>query len=241
MRSFIICLTLLAILTNLGCLGIEKGKTFEHVAPGNWRGVFIVEGEKIPITFDINSTEEGKPQDFVFFNGEHQLKSDSLRFWGDTVYVYFNDAQSHLRLIYEVNLMEGYWFDQTEKNYPISFQAQNAQTHRFPNIRTTPSENITGTWAVKAIVSQDSTLEAQLRIATDGNEATGTLVIDSNTSIPLEGTVQGDKIYLSGFEGKYVCMFNATIADINALHQGKLILNNESMFCTAQAIAGIGQ
>ncbi|MCP4438035.1 MAG: hypothetical protein GY810_03750 [Aureispira sp.] len=241
MRSLIICLTLFTILSNLGCLGIEKGKPFEHVAPGNWRGVFIVEGEKIPITFNINSSEEGQPQNFVFFNGEHQLQSDSLRFWGDTVYVYFDDAQSHLRLIYEVNLMEGHWFDKTEKSYPISFQAQNAQTHRFPNIRMTPVDNITGTWAVKAIVSQDSTLETQLRIATEKNKATGSLVIDNNTSIPLEGTIQGDKIYLSGFDGRHICLFNATIADLTALHEGVLIINNESMFCTAQVIAGVGQ
>lgn len=227
--------------SQISCLGIEKGKAFEHVAPGNWRGVFVVESEKIPVTFDINSTDAGKPTDFVFFNGEQQLKSDQLKFWGDTVYVYFNKQQSHLRLTYEVNLMEGHWFDETGQSYPIAFIAQNAITHRFPDVRTTPTENITGTWTVKAIVDQDSTLNTQLRIATDQNKATGTLFLQPNISIPLEGTVQGAKVYLSGFNGKHICMFSASIADKNALHQGKLFINNQSMFCTAQATAGVEQ
>lgn len=238
-RLFINGLLLLIIVSQISCFGIEKGKTFEHVAPGNWRGAFVIESEKIPITFDINSTEEGKPINFVFFNGEEQLKSDRLKFWGDTVYAYFDKSHSYLRLVYDVNLMQGHWFDETGENYPIAFQAQNAITHRFPDVRTTPTENITGTWAVKAIVDQDSTLNPQLRIATKKNNATGTLILNSDISIPLEGTVQGSKVYLSGFDGKHICMFSASIADENALHEGKLLINNQSMFCTAQAIAGV--
>ena len=115
MTIFYRCLGIFAITALLSsCFAIQHSDSeFQNIAPGIWRGLFVFgdedAAEKIPINFEVFVDEEGKTTSIEFLNGEEKIEPDSMMFWGDTIYLYFNAYEKYLRLIYEVDLVEGYF------------------------------------------------------------------------------------------------------------------------------------
>jgi len=225
----------------ISCLDLQTGKPFKGVASGNWKGTFVVDDQKIPIIFEVQNTNNKQEPVFIFKNGQTTVKSDRVKIWGDSLFVYFNQSKKQLKLGFEVDKMEGFLFDEDQASYPIKFYGQHAIPNRFPDVRQAPKADLTGTWKVKANSKKDSLMHAQLNIATDNNYAEGELIIADSLRIPLEGTVQREKIYLSGFDGDNVCLLYAQIGSAEALVQGNLLINTQQFFWTGRSVAGVQQ
>lgn len=231
----------------VACFDIQKGKEFKHVAPGAWRGVFVVDTSstkyRIPVLFNVNSDEAGKPQQATFTNGNFQIATDSMRFWGDTAYFYFNSNQTYLRVVYEVGFMNGFLFDQTNAQYPIIFQAQHGAFPRFPDIRRQPSRDIDGKWSLElveelgdSVANHTAAIKIMLGQPNTPTETRTTAILEmpNAPAIELEGESQGSEIYLSGFDGKRAVLFTAALAAPNQFQQGLLLINNKRYVCTAK-------
>jgi hypothetical protein len=244
MKSFVfLSLLAAAALFSMGCFGIQTGKPFEHIAPGDWRGTFVVDAagkERIPAMFHVHSDTKGKPQKIEFRDGEHKIASDSLRFVGDTVWIYFHSPKTHLRLIYEVNIMEGFLYDETEKQYPVKFQSQSGAFPRFPDVRRPPIADISGSWkALVASANDSSTFETTLQFSAKGNDISLLLPLaDKDSSLTastraggafaLAGAIQENKIHASGFDGRHVCYFSAEVSvDGKSLQKANLRIGEQ--------------
>jgi hypothetical protein len=247
MKSLLFLLSLVACAFLAGgCWDIKTGTPFKHIAPGAWRGVFIfdqeppkklmkvkkdsIRNERIPVAFQVVSDKEGYPKSFLFVDGGDSLRSDSLRIWGDTVFVYFNQSQTYMRLVYEINLMEGILYDRTEKNYPVRFQAQNGSYPRFPDIRREPIGDLNGSWTAQIADNQsDSTSTCAMQFVAKANNVS--VRIEASPFAPalsLEGTIQGKQIYLSGFNGRAAAQLSAEIsADGKSLQKASLRINDQ--------------
>ena len=254
MKSFLFLLSLLSLcLLSASCWDIQKGKSFEHIAPEHWRGVFVfdqeapaklmkvkkdsVRAERVPVSFFVDSDERGVPRALKFFNGQDTTVSDSLRFFGDTLFVYFNAQETYMRLVYEVNLMEGQLFDKNENNYPIRFQAQAGKYPRYPDIRRTPTADVSGNWSAEvADIGTDSFATVPMLFKADKNAVS--VAITAAGFIPalfLEGTIQGKQLYLSGFDGKIAAQLVAELnADGRSLQKASLRLNDKLYNLIAQ-------
>lgn len=228
MKSFVfLSLLAFACLLSFGCFGIQTGKPFQHIAPGDWRGTFVVDAagkERIPVMLHVHSDSEGMPKKIEFRDGDQSTSSDSLRFFGDTLWAYFSPTKTHLRLIYEVNLVEGFLYDETDKQYPVKFQAQSGAFSRFPDVRRPPVADISGAWNATIASDEDSTsIATTLQFSAKGNDlmllvpladkdSTLSPSPRANGAYALAGAIQANKINLSGFDGKNICYFSAEVS-----------------------------
>jgi hypothetical protein len=236
MRKILFILIALSFLFT-GCWSIETGQKVDKLAPGIWRGVFMVGEYNIPVMFNVKNTDNDLPTEITFEEENTLLKADSIRFWGDTVFIHFESSKTYLKLKYEVSLMQGHLYDETGQEYPLVFHAKNSIIHRFPDIRKEPTSDLTGVWSM-TINAEDTVASGQLELAVDENAASAVLLVEG-TKLKLEGTVQGDKIYLSGFDGKKVCLVSAEIVDKNVLNKGNLMINNKAFFWTGSRKIGL--
>lgn len=233
---------ILSSLLFTSCWDLQTGEAIKGVAPGTWRGVFKLEDQAVPVLYEIRNSDENNPVEFIFKTGKEELKADEVRLFGDTLFANFNAANTQLKIVYQVDQMDGFLYDLSNKEYPIVFAGVHGIMQRFPDVRKTPTANITGEWSLKASVQQDSTIEGSLRITTQDNYVEARLKLANQpTEFLFEGTVQGSKLYLSGFNGQTVCWLSANIKNSKHLNQGNLKLNNSSFFWEAHSKAGIIQ
>jgi hypothetical protein len=237
------CVKILAILSVFlsfyGCFAIQKGDQYKHIAPGIWRGLFLFGedslADKVPVNFEVIT--DGEKISIEFINGNSRVKSDSLRFWGDTLYAWFDNNKKYLRVIYEPGLVEGYFYDSEKKNYPIEFYAQYAQKHRFLDLRKKPKFDINGVWAMDILDETENIIPTKLDIKVDKNRVIAMMKMEKD-SLPteLEGTVQDDKLFLSAFTGDRIILVKAILKDKETLGQGSIRINTIELACAAKKV-----
>jgi len=239
MRILLLFISISILLTS--CWDLRTGPDIEGFAPGTWRGVFKLDDQAVPIIYEIKNSNNDKPIEFIFKTEQQIIAADSAIIWGDTLFAYFGASDTYLKIIHQVDQMDGFLYDNTKAEYPIPFAGIYGIQHRFPDVRKTPKANLTGEWKLIATVEKDSTLEGILRISTNGeNKATASLQFPTYPQkIYLEGTVQASKIHLSGFDGRKVCWISANIESDKKLTQGNLKLNNQGYFWEAESNAGV--
>jgi len=222
-----------------GCWAIQKGNTYEGLAPGVWRGLFMLgEGElaeKVPVSFEVKNSDNDKDLQLEFINGTQRLKADSLRFWGDTLFIYFHDTPKYLRLIHEAGLVEGFLMDEDKDEYPIEFYAKYGDRHRFLDLRQKPVSDINGAWAMDILDESGEIIAARLDLTCEKNKVFATLKTE-NDSLPqyLEGTIQSDKILLSAFTGGEVVFFRADLRDSVTMGRASIYFNQRILACNAK-------
>jgi hypothetical protein len=222
-----------------GCFAIEQSEnSFEHIAPGIWRGLFVFgeeeNAEKVPINFEVMLDESGNTYSIEFLNGKERVKPDSIRFWGDTLYMYFNESQKYFRLIYEVDLVEGFLLDVNKKAYPVEFYAQHGKAYRFKDLRKPPSYDISGSWAMDILEYSGDLLAARIDFEVDQNNLKAVLKTEKDSSaINMEGTIQEDKILLSAFDGNELIFFEADLRDSVTMGRASIRFNEKKLDCSA--------
>jgi hypothetical protein len=222
-----------------GCFAIQQGDRYKHIAPGIWRGLFLFGedslAEKVPVNFEV--TDDAGKISIAFINGKTRLKADSLRFWGDTLYAWFDNNKKYLRLIYEPGLMEGYWYDTSKKEYPIEFYAQYAQKHRFVDLRKKPKYDINGVWAMDILDESEDIIPARLELTVEKNKVYASLKTDKDSvATDLEGTIQNDRLLLSAFTGNKILLIKADLRDSVTLYHGSFRINTKELACSAKKV-----
>jgi hypothetical protein len=241
MKKFIKILVILAVFINLyGCFAIQKGDQYKYIAPGIWRGLFLFGedslADKVPVNFEVKN--EGDKISLEFINGNTRIKADSMRFWGDTLYAWFDNQKKYLRVIYEPGLVEGYYYDSEKKNYPIEFYAQYGQKHRFIDLRKKPTHNISGVWAMDILDETENIIPTKLELKVDKNKVNAKMRMEKDSfDTELEGTIQHDKLFLSAFTGDRIILIKAILKDANTLGQGSIRINTKELACAAKKIA----
>lgn len=239
MRYLIFSLLIACLLSS--CWSIQKGETIEGVAPGIWRGVFKLDRQNVPVLYKVKNSNNEQPLELSFQTGDETLRSDTAYLFGDTLFAQFAEAQTTLKVIYQIDQMNGYLYDQNNQVYPIEFSGIKGPRHRFPDIREKALVELTGEWQVTASAEEGSSIAATLRLSTTNNKVKGTIQREGGQRYPLEGTVQGAKLYLTGFDGKHVVWLSANIKDNQHLEKGSFRVNAESFFWQASRSAGTVQ
>jgi hypothetical protein len=236
---YLVLSTFIACLLS-SCWSIQKGEAIEGVAPGIWRGVFKLGRQNVPVLYQVNNSNNEQPLELAFDTGKQQLVSDTAYLFGDTLFAYFNQAQTYLKVVYQIDQMNGYLYDKKNEFYPIEFGGIKGPRHRFPNIREQPLVELTGEWAMTATIAKDSSTSIKLKLTADKNDVIGSLERDNGKRYWVEGTVQGARLYLSGFDGEHVVWLSGTIKDNQHLEEGSFNVNEESFFWEATRKAGVG-
>lgn len=220
----------MALLLFAGCLSF--GTTYTRLPPGIWRATLVLEegegaaeersGAELPFNFEV---VYDTPDSFhiEIINAEERILVRDIRMGvdrrtgRDTVYIDFPVFDSHIQAEYEEDALEGFWVVRNRKDYRVRFKALNGQAFRFFQVPESPLADLTGHWLCRFGLDRESvdTLIGDFR--QEGNKLTGTFLDPTGDYRFLEGTVSGDRMFLSVFDGSHAFLVEAKV-----LPDGKL-------------------
>jgi len=209
--------TLLILLFSL-LFGSAFGQT--ALKTGIWRGVLkTVSGNDLPFNFEVSDTA-GRQQ-LAIINGDERFKVTDIRVAGDSVFIRMPLFDSEFRLKFVGDNLTGKWVKHLgTQDVAMDFEAAPGQAYRFFNTTQAPAYNVSGRWS--AIFGEGEHRDTTVgEFKQDGAKLTGTFLTTTGDYRYLEGTVAGDSLYLSCFDGGHAFIFKAKIASAQTLSDGK--------------------
>ncbi|CAN5432581.1 hypothetical protein BH09BAC6_BH09BAC6_17190 [soil metagenome] len=188
---------------------------------GEWRGVLKTStGNQLPFNFEL--TAVGGHQQMVVINGTEQLKVTDIKTKGDSVFIHMPLFNSEFRLKRKGNGLTGLWIKHLgNKDAAMGFTATPGTTYRFFKDGKKPAFNVSGRWS--AVFGDGTPGKEKLvgEFVQTGAKLTGTFLSISGDYRFLEGTVAGDQLYLSCFDGGHAFLFTAKINNARTINGGK--------------------
>jgi thiol-disulfide isomerase/thioredoxin len=208
------------LLTAFFALLINIVSAQSKLKPGTWRGALTtISGEELPFNFEVTNVA-GK-QHLAIINGAERFKVTDIRQKGDSVFVHMPLFNSEFKLKLEGAVLKGKWIKHYgDHDALMDFKATPGQNWRFFAKTEKPAFDVTGRWSAifDSNGRKDTTVGEFKQV---GSELTGTFLTTTGDYRFLEGTVKGDKLYLSTFDGGHAFLFTADIKDKQTLVNGK--------------------
>jgi thiol-disulfide isomerase/thioredoxin len=129
----------------------------------------------------------------------------------DTIRIDFPVYESYITGFFAGNVIEGSWVVTTRENYAIPFEAHHGKDFRFTPLKKAPTTDLSGRWKTTFGLEENDPYPATGEFSQEGNHLSGTFLTETGDYRFLEGTVQGDKAFLSTFDGSHAFLFEAKI------------------------------
>src|SRR5690606_38220461 len=129
----------------------------------------------------------------------------------DTIWIDFPVFDGHIRAQWEEDALEGYWVLRNRPDYQIRFKALHGQHYRFFQTPAEPVADISGRWLCRFGIDSDKIDTLICVFILHGNALTGTFLSRTGDSRFLEGSVSGDRMFLSVFDGTHAYLYEAKI------------------------------
>jgi peroxiredoxin len=190
------------------------------LATGIWRGALKTNsGNEIPFNFEVNNL--GRKQELAIINSTEHFKVTDVHIQGDSVFIKMPLFDSEFKLKLTSNTLKGNWVKHLAANDVLTpFAATANTTYRFIDKPEAPAQNISGRWS--AFIGEGDGRDTTVgEFNQTGNKVTGTFLTTTGDYRFLEGTVNGNQLYLSCFDGGHAFLFTAKIKDANTITDGK--------------------
>ena len=213
-------------LSFLSCLSF--GTQYEAIPPGIWRGVLYLGDEtdgfdeetnaELPFNFEVIYDSQDSFH-IVIHNADERIvvreirRGRNVRTARDTFFIDFPVYDSHISADYEEDALEGWWVVRNRKDYKIKFKAKHGENYRFMKLPEPPAADISGVWECHFGVESETPDTSVGYFSQKGNHLTGTFVSPTGDDRFLEGTVSGDRMFLSVFDGTHAYLYEAKITD----------------------------
>lgn len=191
------------LLLIMACSSSEK----TGISTGTWRAVLELQGQELPFTFDL----EKKEDQYVAWirNGQERLYLDEVEVTADSISMNVHIFDAVFKAAIKGEELEGLFIIQYADNYRVPFRATHGADYRFAPTDTTASVvDFSGKYAVQ-FFNEANTVNALGIITQKGNYAEGTFLTPTGDYRYLEGNVVNDTLWLSGFDGNHLYIFNA--------------------------------
>ncbi len=199
-----------------------------NLKSGIWRGSLITSsGNELPFNFEV-TTDSGKQQ-LAIINGGERFKVTDIKQEGDSVFIHMPLFNSEFKLKYEGENLKGKWIKHLgNKDGLMDFTATAGQSWRFIKDPEKPAYNVSGRWS--SIFGEGAHADTTVgEFKQNGSELTGTFLTTTGDYRYLQGTVSGNKLYLSTFDGGHAFIFTAEIKDDKTLVDGKFYSGYSSL------------
>ena len=186
-----------------GCSDSAK----KDLQTGTWRAVLELQGQELPFTFDLEKRDEH----FVAWirNGQERLYLDEVEVTADSIMMNVHIFDAVFKAAIHGKELEGLFIIQYADNYRIPFRATHGMDYRFASTDTTASAaDFSGKYAVQ-FFNETNPVDALGIITQKGNYAEATFLTPTGDYRYLEGNVVNDTLWLSGFDGNHLYIFNA--------------------------------
>lgn len=188
-------------------------------AEGVWRGEFTIDGDPIPFNFEVKG-KRAQDATFTLLNGTRTDKFKVTPRDDGTFSVRMNtyDAVLEGKVSEDGSHLVGQYKDLVPSRNGarnLAFTAEQGAAWRFvkPGQDEAPAADLSGKWAVQTIdkaARQDKRNQVAL-LKQEGNRLSGVFMTVVGDTRELEGTVQGNRFYLSGFSGPSPLLIRGTI------------------------------
>ncbi|NNE28650.1 MAG: TlpA family protein disulfide reductase [Saprospiraceae bacterium] len=176
----------------------------------------------LPFHFDLRYTKDGN-MEIDIINGEERIPVRDIEFGRniatgrDTLLIKFPVYESYIRAEVEEKVINGEFVVTTRNNYSIPFKAKYGQAYRFTDNSIAPIQDLTGKWSASFGIETEDPYPAIGEFQQKGNKLTGTFLTETGDYRYLDGTVQGNKFYLSTFDGAHAFLFTGKIKEDGSL------------------------
>lgn len=234
MRVQYLLILIIASLSFSSC--IETNKPFTKLPPGIWRGILKLEaGTDVVAVEEEVGTAVQNDADLPFqfnvvyddtntfhieiMNGEERIEVSDIIYGldrktaKDTLIINFPVFDTQIKALYEDGIIEGDWIVNYKPGYSIPFKAYHAVGDRFKDLKKNPTADLSGKWEVAFEAGKKDEYPAIGLFQQEGNKITGTFKTETGDYRFLEGTVQGNKLYMSTFDGAHAFLFTGKILE----------------------------
>ncbi|MDB5005633.1 MAG: resA 3 [Mucilaginibacter sp.] len=189
---------------------------------GIWRGILKTSsGIALPFNFDV--TGAAGSQKLTIINGDERFKVTAVKIKGDSVFIHMPLFDSEFKLKFEGQGLKGNWIKHgATRDAVMDFTAQPNTSYRFFSKPEKPVFNISGRWSATFGDGKPGRDELVGEFKQSGSKLTGTFLSTTGDYRYLEGTVSGDNLYLSCFDGGHAYIFTAKINDAKTISDGRL-------------------
>ena len=226
---------LLILVLFSGC--IQVNNSFDKLPPGIWRATLDLEKKSVavddeavenrafeevskgelPFNFEIKYEEDGT-MNAIILNGDEKMEVNNIQFGRmenrsiDTFLIDFPVYDTYLKGTFQERILNGKWVVNYKENYEIPFVAEFGRDYQFTNLNKEPEIDLTGKWEVEFSL-EDDPYPAIGEFVQKGNKITGTFLTETGDYRFLGGSIQGNKLYLSCFDGSHAFLFEGKILE----------------------------
>ena len=205
MKNFII--PVLYILLLFACNRHEKVTPLE----GIWLAeLAVMDDEKLPFNFKLTTNEKGDFE-MEIYNAEEVIQVDELEIFGDSITIKTPVFEGYITGRFTENTIVG-MFIKESLDRRVPFKAIHGSEHRFKNDNG-PKGEVTGIWETEFNQNTEDAFIAKGIFVQSGSKVTGTFRTTTGDYRYLEGTMDGDSLKLSVFDGSHAFLFIAKVAD----------------------------
>ncbi|GAB4011705.1 hypothetical protein GCM10028808_25920 [Spirosoma migulaei] len=185
--------------------------------PGQYRAVLKTRGGDLPFGLDIKPAANS-PRTYPVFalNGNERLPMDPATIEGDSLRIPMALFESELVAKIDGNTLRGVYRRRRVALPPqtLPFEAQYGVSYRFTpkeESATSATTNLTGKWATDfgSKTGKVDTVNAVGVFDQKGSRLSGTFLTPTGDYRYLSGSVIGDSLFLSCFDGSHVYLFKA--------------------------------
>lgn len=177
----------------------------------------------LPFHFEVSYPNNDEKMQMHIINGPERIPVKDISFGTDketgrdTIVINFPVYESYIKGEVEEKLINGDWVVTTRKNYAIPFSAKFGQANRFTDAIIPPAADLSGKWSATFGLNEEEPWPAIGEFVQKGNNLNGTFLTETGDYRYLEGTVQGNKFYLSTFDGAHAFLFSGKILEDNTI------------------------
>lgn len=169
--------------------------------------------DELPFFFEVFYTPDTHKPYLELINGQERIRIDEV-YSGrnrntaeDTVLIDFVIFDSHIKGIIREGIIQGEWVVRNKPNYKIPFSAHFGKKDKFQVVKSTPVADLTGNWDCTFELNSPPTSKAIGEFVQEGSDLKGTFRTPTGDYRYLDGTVTGNKFYLSTFDGSHAYLF----------------------------------
>lgn len=177
---------------------------------GQWHFELTVGGQQLP--FNVRIEDDSTLTVLSVHNAGESILVHDVLFKDDSLLVRFPVFNSAInaKLISD-SLLQGEYIDYSRKgDYRIPLIGRRGELARF-GLSEVASEDVTGRWSVGFSPNTAEAYPAIGKFIQTGSLVTGTFLTTTGDFRYLEGSVSGDSLFLSGFDGSFVMLFKAKV------------------------------
>lgn len=155
-------------------------------------------------------------------NANEKILITTVKIAGDSMFFSMPAFESSFRVKFQPNGdLVGTYIKGTSGNtqyWPLHAYAK--MKHRFAELEGDAKNNISGKWDVSITRANGTIRKALAMFEQKGNKLTGSFLTPAADYRYLEGIVKGDSVFLSGFDGDNIHLFEAQIINKNKISGG---------------------